>query len=123
MGKFLDDYAGILLPLVQLGDEGGRLDLLGKEPVARLRELASVISPAENFQVMVFVLEQVNWRSLLPVKDHQKSVEGLKDWQFDVYDEVLPDAPEQEHVGKVGDGDVVSQGPERHSPLVHLHVV
>ena len=51
MGKFLDDYAGILLPLVQLGDEGGRLDLLGKEPVARLRELASVISPAENFQV------------------------------------------------------------------------
>ena len=50
-------------------------------------------------------------------------MEGLKDGQFDVDDEVLPDAPEQEHVGKVGDGDVVSQGSERHSPLVHLHVV
>ena len=58
MRQFLDDYARVLLPLVQLGNEGRRLDLLGKEPVARLRELASVITPAENIEVIVFVSEK-----------------------------------------------------------------
>ena len=50
MRQFLDDYAGVLLPFVQLGNESGRLDLLGEEPVARLRKLASVITPAESFK-------------------------------------------------------------------------
>ena len=50
MRQFLDDYAGVLLPFVQLGNESERLDLLGEEPVARLRKLASVITPAESFK-------------------------------------------------------------------------